>query len=626
MAVISKKDALIEDAQKFVLRGQFDKAVKVYEQIIALKPGAINLRQKLAELLLKCGRNDDARKELEVIGRNFTKDGFYQKAIAVYKQLQKLFPADMSLSLTLAELNGKHGLVANSLSEYKLVYQFYENSGNFSEALDILNRMQNVDPRNIPIKIKLAETFFQQKMRVEAYTAFEKAAYLLLELGDSPAFSKLSVRVGQYFPDKPDFVLDVLTEQVRQGNAATAMDSIQGLLRSNPNDKRSWELVAKAYQLLEQPQRVKIAFQHYLKFFPTEPAAILGLISSVAAEQNLAGTVALLDTYESLLISGGFLQQLEQIYRIIDKIDPVNIRVMEGLVRVVTASGNESEALSLESRLRLLRSVSGKARNDVPTPTPPLFVDKTETDNDNDAPFFGETLLEQLSELPSIFGTENRETVYPSETEVPDIPAVATELPDEDFEIDIDIDIEIDIDAPFGVLDEEDAVESSGNGLDALEDLFGTISTAPRGVKFGNEMENSDTQSHFDLGQAFKEMGLYDEAITEFHQASQDPLRKIEGLIMLCACLRERGELEKAITTLQSLLKPGLREEESCAVKYELATGYETAGNRDAATVLLNEINAVNPDFRDVNSRLNAVSNSESLCFSDDDLKDFGFK
>ena len=122
MAVISKKDALIEDAQKFVLRGQFDKAVKVCEQIIALKPGAINLRQKLAELLLKCGRNDDARKELEVIGRNFTKDGFYQKAIAVYKQLQKLFPADMSLSLTLAELNGKHGLVANSLSEYKLVY------------------------------------------------------------------------------------------------------------------------------------------------------------------------------------------------------------------------------------------------------------------------------------------------------------------------------------------------------------------------------------------------------------------------------------------------------------------------------------------------------------------------
>lgn len=122
MAVISKKDKLIEDAQKLILRGQFDKAAKAYEQLLALEPAAINHRQKLAELLIKCGRNDDARKELETIGTHFSKNGFFLKAIAVYKQLQKLFPADISLSLTLAELNAQLGLIANSLSEYKLVY------------------------------------------------------------------------------------------------------------------------------------------------------------------------------------------------------------------------------------------------------------------------------------------------------------------------------------------------------------------------------------------------------------------------------------------------------------------------------------------------------------------------
>ncbi len=194
-------------------------------------------------------------------------------------------------------------------------------------------------------------------------------------------------------------------------------------------------------------------------------------------------------------------------------------------------------------------------------------------------------------------------------------------------EEDIEIDIEIDIDSPFDSFDQEIGTASADdNWLDSVSDLFDTIGTAPRGVKFGNEMESTDAQSHFDLGQAFKEMGLYDEAITEFHQASQDPSKRVECLIMQCACLRERGELEKAITMLQALLKQGLSEEEVCAVKYELATGYEAAGKNEEANRLLNEINAINPGFRNINSRLNAAHISDSLDFSDEDLDDFGLK
>jgi tetratricopeptide (TPR) repeat protein len=142
-------------------------------------------------------------------------------------------------------------------------------------------------------------------------------------------------------------------------------------------------------------------------------------------------------------------------------------------------------------------------------------------------------------------------------------------------------------------------------------------------VKFGNDVESSDAQSHFDLGQAFKEMGLYDEAINEFREASNDASRRVECLIMQCACLRERGELEKAVTMLQALLKSGLNEEESCSVKYELASGYEAAGKKEEALLLLDEINATNPDFRDIRSRLNAAHFPDALDFSDEDLKDF---
>jgi len=74
---------------------------------------------------------------------------------------------------------------------------------------------------------------------------------------------------------------------------------------------------------------------------------------------------------------------------------------------------------------------------------------------------------------------------------------------------------------------------------------------------------------------------------------------------------------------LLALLKSGLNEEENCAVKYELASGYEAAGKKEEALLLLDEINATNPGFRDISSRLNAAHFPDALDFSDEDLKDF---
>ncbi len=619
MAVGSKKEKLVEEAQKFALRGQFDKAAKIYEQIMVLEPATVSLRQKFAELLIKCGRVDDGRKELETIGAHFSKNGFYMKAIAVYKQLQKLFPTDISLSLILAELNEKQGLVANALSEYKLVFDFYEKTGDNTEARNILDRMHHIDPQNIPILIKRAEASAQSGNKDAAHAAFLAAASVLIERGDKVALAKVCTRVQQLFPDTTEFMFEVLTDQVTHGKAATAIDSIQNLLRSNPGNKRSWDLVVQAYQQLEQPQRVKIAYQHYLKFFPTEPTAMLGLISSAVSENDVRAAVELLDLYEAHLITHGCLPQLEQIYHTLDKIDPINVRVLEGLLRVVTASGNEYEVRSLTSKLQLLNSVSDPAPSDITSPDPPeasLVEFSVIADEVDDSSFFEECPPEQAL-APAFLPFEDESDI--SEIDIFDASTDGITHYDEDIEI------EIDLDAPFGTSDQQEGAASVFDSpLDSGADAFDTIGSTPRGVKFSNEMENSDAQSHFDLGQAFKEMGLYDEAINEFRQASLDPARRVECLTMQGACLRDHGEIDKSIALLQSLLQPGLDEREMCAVKYELASGYEAAGRKEEARTLLNEVNAAHPGgFRDISSRLNTDNTQESLDFSDEDLKNF---
>ncbi len=622
MAVSSKKDKLIEEAQKLVLRGQLDKAVKIYEQVMALEPSAINLRQKLAELLIKAGRIDDARKEFETIGRHFSKNGFYLKAIAVYKQLQKLFPADYLISLTLAELNEKHGLTANALSEYKLVFDYYEKFGNSAEALKILDKMQAVDPGNVPIKIKLAEAYYQNNKKDESYALFSKTASILQERGENATLSKLNTRIQQLFPGKTGFVLEVFSEQIANGNASSIMNGLQGHLRSHPNDKRAWDLIVEAYRQLDQPQKIRAAYQHYFKFFPTDPVPMAGIISCHAEEGDLPAAMEQLERYESTLISAGFLDELDKIYQTLNNIDPINIKIIEGMIRIARAAGKDANAETLTSKLQSLLNLTGNNKNVTSPPEPVPSVFET-PDN-----IVSEVSASPIPSIPEPGQTSEADgpliDVFSEAFADPEISGLE-ESAAGDIEIEIDLDIDDDSDL-IQTVQETAGDVATDNWLDSVGGLFDSITTSPRGVRFGNEMDNSDAQSHFDLGLAFKEMGLYDEAINEFRQASLDASRRFECLILQGACLRDRGEYDTAENMLNALLKPGLSMEDSSAVKYELVLTYECAGKTDQATQMLNDIDSSNPGFRDVSSRLNAANLESSLDFSDDDLNDFGLK
>ena len=611
----SKKDKLLEEAQRLVVRGQFDKAIKAYEQVMALDPSALNHRQKLAELLIKSGRTDDARVEFEMIGKKYSSDGFYLKAIAVYKKLQGLFPGDIPITLALANLNAKHGLVANALAEYKQVHDYYDKSHNTTDALKILEKMQDVDPQNVNVKLKLAEAYFQTDQKDESYAVFGKLATLLQERGDTVAFAKIDARIQQLFPKKSEFVLEILAEQVANGNAASAVAGLQVLLRTNSNDKRIWGLIVEAFTQLEQPQKVKVAYQHYLNCFPDELSAQLGLIGCLAAENDLKGAVALLDTYELGLFAGSLLEGLERIYRVLDKIDPINVRILEGLSRVCLALGKSEDAANLQSKIQSLQGVSGKGVRVLPTPAPEESADEPDyfSGHADDEQEFGEVSFADVE-------TESA----PDDHYAHDTPVNADTFDEleENVEIEVEFDDEDDFNIPLEIPEAPEV-----DWLDAVGEIFDTIAVKPRGVKFASGLDGADAQSHYDLGLAFREMGLYDEAINEFRQASADAARRLECLILQGACLREKGDLVNAEKVLKSLMKPGLALDDACAVKFELALTYGACGKNDKLVELLTEIDKLNSGFRDVRARLDAArTDQDTLDFSDDELLGFDLK
>jgi tetratricopeptide (TPR) repeat protein len=620
--VSSKKDKLIEEAQKFIQRGQLDKAVKIYAQVVTLEPSAINLRQKLAELLVKAGQPDGARTEYEVIGKHYASSGFYQKAIAVYKQVQKLFPGDIAITLTLAGLNEKHGLVGNALAEYKLAYDYYERESNASESQKILEKMLNVDPQNANIKFKLAEANFHTGKKEESYALFGQLALLLQARGESGPLANLNARIRQLFPEKTEFVVEVLANQLEEGNVAKAMSGLQALLRNNPKDKKVWELIIRAYRRLEQPQQLMGVYQHFLRYFPDEISAKTGLIACHADQKDIKGALALLDRFEQGIISSGASGELVAIYRSLAEFDPINTRILEGYREACVAAGMPDEAAQLESRIQTLKKISSRDEPLSPPTEPPDGTDDF-LENGGQASA-APALTDDLAGMDA--GVSTPEKIEPA-TKIAAVVDVGAEggveaLPDED-EIEIEVDID---DFPFEgpSAEGEDSGAPDGEWPEAFGDVTNMISSSPRSVRFGSSLDGSDAQSHYDLGVAFKEMGLYDEAINEFHQAAGDPTRRVECLTLQAACLRERGDLDAAEGVLNALMKPELSLEDTCAVKYELALVLETQGHNERASALMAEIDAVNAGFRDVHARLKNADGS--LDFSDEELQDFELK
>lgn len=613
----SKLDKIKEEAQKLAIKGPVEKAIKAFEQLVSMEPAVLTHRQRLADLLIKAGRPDAARSELEVIGKNFSANGFYLKAIAIYTKLQGMFPGDIPIALTLAGLNEKHGLTANALAEYKRVYDCYEKNSETEEALGILEKMQAVDAHNINIRLKLAEAYFSAGKKDESYTSFSKLASLLQERGDSAAFAKLNARIQQLFPKKSEFMLEILSEQVASGNAASAVNGLQALLRTNPNDKRLWELIIEAYKQLEQPQKLKVAYQHFLKFFPDELPAKVGLILCLASEKNLKGALGLLESYELELIAGRYLDDLETIYRVLDEIDPINLPVLEGLRRVFEAGGKFDEVAALETKIKSLRNLSDEKSASRPQVQKETFVEPEYfAGQAPEEPEFGEV---SFADVDTDISAEEAQPVFETEGATDE-----AEILDEEVEIEVDFDDVVDIEIP---LHEEATIEPEEDWLSSVGKMLDKIATKTGKVKFASDLDGEDAQSHYDLGTAFMEMGLYDESFKEFRQAAVDANRRFVCFVFQGVCLREKGDLENAGKVLRSLVRPGLSLEDSCSAKYELALTCEAGGKPDEYVKLLIEIAAEDRNFRDVSRRLDAVNtDKDALDFSDDDFKIFDVK
>lgn len=126
--------------------------------------------------------------------------------------------------------------------------------------------------------------------------------------------------------------------------------------------------------------------------------------------------------------------------------------------------------------------------------------------------------------------------------------------------------------------------------------------------KVAEPVGGGDPTSHYDLGLAFKDMGLIDEAIAEFEAAYRGGIEGLKVYEELGQCFLLKGEYRAAEEILARALElPRKDERELIGVYYHLGRCYEELGQFDRARSAFERVYALGGDFRDVSRRLSGL-------------------
>ena len=142
-----------------------------------------------------------------------------------------------------------------------------------------------------------------------------------------------------------------------------------------------------------------------------------------------------------------------------------------------------------------------------------------------------------------------------------------------------------------------------GTEEEGFEQVFAAFKQGVEGA-----LDAGDFEAHYDLGIAYREMGLVEDAITEFNAAMGDESRKLACLHMMGLCAFDLGRMADAVAHLeQALALPEVPDDQLMALRFDLGRAHASLGDVERARSAFEAVQANDPDFQDVASQLEAL-------------------
>jgi tetratricopeptide (TPR) repeat protein len=249
------KTKVLATAEKFVQQGKLQNAIAEYLKVTKEDPKDLTVKNTVGDLYARLGHTAEALQCFKQVGEAYASDGFFVKAIAIYKKLTKLDPKASDCVLKLAELYAQQGLYNDARAQYLSIADRCLRAGDNQQASQIFRKMLELDPENAAMQAKLADLYVKLGSKEQACNIFFGAAESLFRRG---AVEAADEALGHVLALDP-------------GHAAAGM--LRGQIAAETgNTEKAIEYLEKVPDLDSQPEALRALLRVHLQMGNTSEA------------------------------------------------------------------------------------------------------------------------------------------------------------------------------------------------------------------------------------------------------------------------------------------------------------------------------------------------------------------
>jgi len=259
-----QREQVVQTAEKYVARGKIEPAIREYRKLLAENPNDINTLNRIGDLYARIQRIDEAVEFFNQIGEQYAEQGFFVKAIAIYKKIIKLDPTRLEVYERLADLYHKQNLVTEARTQYQVLADYYTKHDNAASAIAIYNKMADLEPDNPSYHVKLAEIYQNQKLYEKAVNEYRMIAELMIQHGRTQEAAQVYERALTIDSKNLRFIRSAVEALRDAGADAAAAHFLTTAIDRNPEAQ---EIVEE----LRRPRQVTVELEP--EHQPEMPAA-----------------------------------------------------------------------------------------------------------------------------------------------------------------------------------------------------------------------------------------------------------------------------------------------------------------------------------------------------------------
>ncbi|MGE5276003.1 MAG: tetratricopeptide repeat protein [Acidobacteriota bacterium] len=340
---MANRDQILQGAEKLLARGKFDSALKEYLRVLDENPKDISTLNKVGDLYVRINRPSDSIPFFTRIADYYAKDGFFLKAIAIYKKINKIDPARLEVYEQLADLYHKQGLTQDARSQYQVLADHYSKNNKPDEAIATYKKMAAVDPGDLKIQARLADLYRGHRQINQAVAQYGVIGEALLERGAHDEAAAVLQKALELVPGDLEIQKKLVRALLAQKKAAAAM----AILKKAPPSAEGLALLAEAQFETGEPAEAVETAERGLALDPGSEACRVQLSRIRLAQGNVdASFAAVAPAVEVAAALGDFARAAGHLAPILE-VNPGHRAALTKLADIREAEGKKGEAASL---------------------------------------------------------------------------------------------------------------------------------------------------------------------------------------------------------------------------------------------------------------------------------------